>query len=76
MRRTMTAIAVAGLLSACSASPGTMQDLQAARSDCGTGNLAACNSIPYVQQAASQEARNNTAALLALFLLPVLIFAR
>jgi hypothetical protein len=75
MRRSMTALVVAGLLSACGASPGTMQTLNDARYSCGQGNLPACNSIVYVQQAADQEARNSTAALLSLLLLPILIFA-
>jgi hypothetical protein len=67
--RLSTLILGGALLSACGASPATQANLMNAQSSCGNGNLQACNDIPYVQHAAQEEAKANT----ALFLLPFAI---
>lgn len=69
MRRSILVLASVSLLAGCGASQQTQTNLFNAESSCSQGNLQACNDIPYVQQAAQQEAKANT----ALLLLPVAI---
>jgi hypothetical protein len=75
MRTIISTVVALALLSGCAASDGTLADLENARWGCSTGNLAACNSIPYVAHKADEEARARTSLLILLPLLPLLILS-